>query len=46
MVISRNMLVTRYTTLARVGQVHSQREVQDRVAPLTSTGQKGSPALT
>jgi hypothetical protein len=48
MVVPRNMLVTRYSTLARVAQVHRQREVHDldRVAPLTSTGQKGSPALT
>jgi hypothetical protein len=48
MVVPRNMLVARYTTLARVAQVRRQREVHDldRIAPLTSTGQKGSPALT
>jgi hypothetical protein len=46
--VPRNMLVTRYTTLARVAQVHRRREVHDldRVAPPTSTGQEGSPALT
>ncbi len=48
MVVPRNMLVARYTTLARVAQVRRQREVHDldRIVPLTSTGQKGSPALT
>jgi hypothetical protein len=46
--VPRNMLVTRYATLARLAQVRRQREVHDldRIAPLTSTGQKGSPALT
>jgi hypothetical protein len=46
--VPRNMLVTRYTTLARVAQVRRQREVHylDRIVPLTATGQKGSPALT
>jgi hypothetical protein len=46
--VPRNMLVARYTTLARVAQVRRQREVHDldRIVPLTSTGQKGSPALT
>jgi hypothetical protein len=46
--VPRNRLVTRYTTLARVAQVHRQGEVHDldRGAPLTSTAQKGSPALT
>jgi hypothetical protein len=46
--VPRNMLVAQYTILARVTQVRRQREVHDldRIAPLTSTGQKGSPALT
>jgi hypothetical protein len=48
MVVPRNMLVARYTTLARVAQVRRRREgyCLDRTAPLTSIGQKGSPALT
>jgi hypothetical protein len=46
--VPRNMLVARYTTLARVAQVRRRREgyCLDRTAPLTSIGQKGSPALT
>jgi hypothetical protein len=48
MVVPRNRLVARDATLARGAQVRRQREgyCLDRIAPLTSTGQKGSPALT